>query len=73
MSDRQTERAEKVVQRFKDLLGTERRGQIQDSEFNELVLLVRTAISEELELSADEIEALAKKIRAELDKRELEL
>lgn len=73
MTDRYQERAAKVVETFKARLSEAACEQINDAQFEDLYLMIRKAISEELLSTAKLIEDLAKQVRSEADKPELEL
>lgn len=73
MANRHHERADQVVAAFKDLIGEEARKQIQDVHFQDLTLLVRDAISEELREAAELVEKVARQIRSETDIHEMDL
>ena len=73
MADRHQELAQKVVNTFKQSLSDQVREQITDAQFNELALMIREAISEELKEAAELIDAIAKKLRSQTDDQELGL
>lgn len=73
MTDRYQERATKVVQTFKAGLSEAAYEQITDAQFEDLYLMIRSAISEELLSTAHLIEDLAKQIRMQADRPELGL
>lgn len=73
MADRHYELAEKVVETFKSSLSETAREQISDSQFGELALMIREAISEELETATDLIEEVARKLREGVEKPDLGL
>lgn len=64
MTQRHQERARKVVDSFKALLDEKALEAIPASEFEQLSLIVQQALSEELHDAAEEVEALAHKLRA---------
>ncbi len=65
--------AQLVADKFKELLGPDVRGKISDTQYRALVVLVREAIAAEMNQSAEQIEALAKQMRANLQKPDLAL
>lgn len=73
MTDRHYELAAKVVEAFKSGLSGTAREQISDSQFGQLTIMIREAISEELETAADLIEEVAKKLREGVEKPDLGL
>jgi hypothetical protein len=73
MADRHQELAQKVVNTFKQSLSDQARDQITDAQFNELVLMIREAISEELKDAAELIDGIAKRLRSQTDDQELGL
>lgn len=73
MADRHQQLADKVVEAFKALLSENARQQISDRELNELTLMIREALSEELESAAASVEELARTLRAKIDRPELGL
>ena len=73
MTEETQELAEKVVATFKHNLSETAREQIRDADFNELALMIREAISEELSRATDMVEEVVRKLRSETDKPELGL
>ncbi|QBQ54142.1 hypothetical protein [Nitrosococcus wardiae] len=73
MANRHQEVAEKVVEAFKELLSEQAREQISDRQFDELALIVREALSEELENAVEIAEDMVKRLRAQVERPELEL
>lgn len=67
MTNRHEQRAEKVVQTFKNGLPAAVRGQITQSQLDELAGMIRTALSEELRSAADLVEQAAHSLRAEAE------
>ena len=63
MSERHRERAEKVVESFRRLLDKKVLEAIPPSEFEQLQLFVREALSDELHDAAEQVEQLAKQMR----------
>jgi hypothetical protein len=73
MSNRHHQRADKVVTEFKDIIGESACKQISDAHFQDLTLLIRDAISDELLAAAELVEKLAQHLRSETDILELGL
>ena len=73
MTNRHHERADKVVAEFKQIIGESMCAQISDANFQDLTLLVRDAITDELLAAAELIEKVAIKIRRDTDLHELGL
>ncbi len=73
MTEETEELAEKVVAIFKHNLSDAAREQIREADFNELALMIREAISEELSRATDMVEEVVRKLRSEADKPELGL
>jgi hypothetical protein len=71
MVDRHYKLAEKVVETFKSNLSETACGQISDSEFSQLVDMIKEAISEELETAVDLIEEVATKLREGVEKPDI--
>ena len=73
MSNRHHQRADEVVTAFKDIIGESACKQISDAHFQDLTLLIRDAISDELLAAAELVEKLAQHLRSETDILELGL
>lgn len=73
MTNRHHQRADKVVAEFKEILGKDKCGQISDTDFEDLTLLIRDVITDELLAAAELIEKVAQKIRGESDLLEIGL
>jgi hypothetical protein len=73
LANRHQELAQKVVNTFKQGLSDQVRDQITDAQLNELVLMIREAISEELKDAAELIDGIAKRLRSQTDDQELGL
>jgi hypothetical protein len=71
MVDRHHELAEKVVEAFRSNLSETTCRQISDSEFSQLVDMIREAISKELEAAIDLIEEVARTLREGVDKPDI--
>ena len=67
------QRADKVVAEFKEIIGESTYSRISDAHFQDLTLLIRDAITDELLEAAELIEKVAKKIRSETGLNELGL
>ena len=73
MINRHHQRADKMVEEFKDIIGESVCNQISDAHFQDITLLVRDLISDELLAAAELIEKVAKQLRGESDIHEMEL
>ena len=73
MNDQHEQRVQRVMQHLKELLGADICNQVSDVQFQEIEKLVRAAIAEELELSAELVEAAARKIRSQVERRDMSL
>lgn len=73
MTNRHHERADKLVAEFKEIIGESGCAQISDAHFQDLVLLVRDAITDELLASAERMEKVIREIRSETDLHEIGL
>lgn len=73
MTEIQSHLEDKVVASFKNELSDATRKVISDAELNKLAAIVREALSEELEETAEMIEGLAKKIRNSVKRPDLDL
>jgi hypothetical protein len=73
MTDRHQQLAHKVVEGFRAMLSENARQQISQTELNELTLMIREALSEELESAVASVEELARTLRENIDKPELGL
>lgn len=73
MTNRHHLRADKVVAEFKEILGEETCAHISDAHFQDLILLVRDAITDELLDAAERMEKIIREIRGETDLNELGL
>lgn len=71
MSNRHHQRAEKLVAEFKEIIGESGSANISDVHFQDLALLVRDAITDELLAAAERIEKVVQEIRSETDLHEL--
>ncbi len=71
MTHRHLPHAEKIVQAFKDKLSNSGRQHVGEKHFDELVLMIESAIStsvlEEMERTADKIASLAEELRKEAE------
>jgi vacuolar-type H+-ATPase subunit E/Vma4 len=63
MSERHRERAEKVVESFRELLDEKVRGVIPDNDFEQLTIFVQEALADELHDAAEQVEELARQMR----------
>ena len=73
MTNLHHKRADKVVAEFKQIIGESMCAQISDANFQDLTLLIRDAISDELLAAAELIEKVAMKIRRDTDLNQLGL
>jgi predicted Co/Zn/Cd cation transporter (cation efflux family) len=71
MSEHQTEHARRVAEQFRSMLDEETRERIGDELFDELALMVESAITasvlKELEQAADRIEMLSHQVRKQAE------
>lgn len=65
MSERHRERAQKVVESFRELLEQKALDAIPANDFEQLALFVQEALADELHDAAEQVEELARKMRAE--------
>lgn len=68
MTDSIKQRAETVVGAFRELVGGETAQVITDGQYDQLRLMVRAAISAELEAAARSVDEAAAAIRERMDK-----
>ena len=73
MTDRHNTLAQNVVKAFKESLSDAAREHITEAQFEDLTLMVREAIAEELTRAAELFEAALAKLRSEIEKPELDL
>ncbi len=71
MSDQHSERASRVVAAFQASLDTDVRNRISDAQYEQLLLAVAEALSEERDTTAAALEELARSLRASSDVPEL--
>jgi hypothetical protein len=71
MTNQHHRRAAKVVAEFKEIIGESVCSEISDAHFDDLTLLIRDAITDELLSAVDLIENAVKKIRSDTDLLEL--
>ena len=71
MTNKHHQRADKVVAEFKEIIGESICAQISDANFQDLALLIRDAITDELLAAAELIEKVAMKIRRDTDLHQL--
>jgi hypothetical protein len=65
--------AENIVQAFRSILDPDVAGRISDAEYTDLALMIRKALAEEADSLALAVEETARKIRASVQRDELEL
>lgn len=73
MTNRHHERADKLVAEFKEIIGETSCSQLSDAHFQDLVLLVRDAITDELLAVTERMENVIREIRGETDLHEMGL
>ena len=73
MTNRHEVLAEKVVDTFQSRLTQAALERISDAQWEDLKMMIREAISAELGIAADLVLEVARKIRREVEKPELEL
>ena len=71
MVNKHHQRADKVVAEFKEIIGESICAQISNANFQDLTLLIRDAITDELLAAAELMEKVAMKIRHDTDLHEL--
>lgn len=64
MTERHRERAEKVVESFRELLDKQALEAIPANDFEQLAIFVREALSDELHDAAEQVEELARQMRS---------
>lgn len=65
--------ADQVVDRFKQELSSEALNSLSHSDFDRLTVLIRDALSRDREETSEQLEALAKKIKADIEDFDLGL
>jgi hypothetical protein len=73
MANRHHQRADKVVAEFKEIIGESACAGISDAHFQDLTLLVRDAITDELLAAAELVEQVTRKIKSDTDLNEIGL
>lgn len=73
MSQQSEELAQRVVATFRARLSDAALEQLSETDFNELALMVREAISEELVRATDLVEEVVHKLRSETDRPDISL
>lgn len=73
MTDRHHERAKDVVEEFKQRLSPAARAAITDAQYEDLALLVRAAIADELHDAVETMEETVQRIRTDVERPQLEL
>ena len=73
MANQHHQRADKLVSEFKEIIGESGCAQISEAHFQDLILLVRDAITDELLDAAERMEKVISDIRSETDIHELGL
>ncbi len=67
VSNRHQERAQQVIASFVELLDEPAREAISKTQYKELEILIREAIADELHNVAEQVEDLARRLRAEVE------
>ena len=65
MTEQHQERARKVVESFRELLSKKALDAIPDNDFEQLALFVQEALADELHDAAEQVEDLARNMRAD--------
>jgi len=65
MTQQHQERAQKVVESFRELLNQKALEAIPDNDFEQLSLFVQEALSDELHDAAEQVEDLARKMQSD--------
>ncbi len=73
MNSQHQERADKVVESFRESLGKDIRDSISENQYQVLSLMICEAIGEELEIAARKMEEVIRNLRAESGKAEIGL
>ena len=73
MSDGIENRASKVVDLFKQELSTQAQKSLTSSDYDRLTALVKTALSEQREEMAQQLEEFIRNLRTEVERRDIEL
>lgn len=73
MSNRHLQRADKVVSEFKEIIGQSGCDLISNAHFQDLTLLVRDAITDEVMAIAEQMEKVIKEMRSDTDLNDLGL
>ncbi len=73
MSELPAELAEKVVKGFRDVLSEAAREGIGDAHFEDLSLMIQEVIAEAMNEAADRVAEVARTLRSDAGRRELEL
>jgi hypothetical protein len=71
MTNRQQQRADKVVAAFKELIGDDACAQISATHFEDLTQMISTALGEERRAAAEMMERVAARLRSETGLNEL--
>ena len=71
MSNRHHQRADKAVMKFKEIIGESGCSQISKAHFEDLTLLIRDAITDEVLSATERMEKIIKEIKSETDLHEL--
>ena len=71
MGNRHHQRADKAVMEFKEVIGESVCSQISKAHFEDLTLLIRDAITDEVLSATERMEMVIRKIKSETDLNEL--
>jgi hypothetical protein len=71
MGNRHHQRADKAVVEFKEVIGESICSQISKAHFEDLTLLIRDAITDEVLSATERMEMIIKEIRSETDLHEI--
>jgi len=71
MDNRHHQRADKAVMEFKEVIGESVCSQISKAHFEDLTLLIRDAITDEVLSATERMEMVIRKIKSETDLNEL--
>ena len=73
MTDGIEERADKLVQVFKESLTTDAQASLTSADYERLKAILKNAISETREETAKQVEELARRMRSEIEHPDLDL
>ena len=67
MTGNMQNRADKIVEHFKQALTAQARESLTDADYKQLIALIRRALSEEREEAVQQVEEVVRKLRAEVE------